>query len=41
MKIEEQGEQIRAQELVKQFKIEMGMVGDNTHNLSEGAKEKA
>ena len=41
MKIEEQGEQIRAQELVKQFKIEMGMVGDSTHNLSEGAKEKA
>ena len=41
MKIEEQGEQIRAQELVKQFKIEMGMVGDSTHNLSEGTKEKA
>ena len=41
MKIEEQGEQIRAQELVKQFKIEMGMVGDSTHNFSEGAKEKA
>ena len=41
MKIEEQGEQIRAQELVKQFKIEMGMVGDSTHNLSEDTKEKA
>ena len=41
IKIEEQGEQIRAQELVKQFKIEMGMVGDSTHNLSEGTKEKA
>ena len=41
MKIEEQGEQIRAQELVKQFKIEMGMVGDSTQNLSEGTKEKA
>ena len=41
MKIEEQGEQIRAQELIKQFKIEMGMVGDSTQNLSEGTKEKA
>lgn len=41
IKIEEQGEQIRAQELVKQFKIEMGMVDDSTDNLSEGAKEKA
>lgn len=41
MKIEEQGEQIRAQELVKQFKIEMGMVGDSADNLSEGTKEKA
>ena len=41
MKIEEQGEQIRAQELVKQFKIEMGMVGDSTDNLSENTKEKA
>ena len=41
IKIEEQGEQIRAQELIKQFKIEMGMVGDSTDNLSEGTKEKA
>lgn len=42
MQIEEAGEELRAQELVKQFKIEMGMVDNSTDNTtSQQQKENA
>lgn len=40
IEIEEEAEKLRANELVKQFKIEMGMV-DNQQSQSEGNREKA
>ena len=41
MKIEEDGEKMRAEELVKQFKIEMGMLDTPGETTSESQKEKA